>query len=215
MKESCECCLSAPAFLALEYSTSCDKGCWQQLTNIGNMPKKPLRWAVSRTASENTAPVPFESAYAIWTSWQHSCDRDDQALMQRGDRVGNVTLGPDRRRRGVGNYREWQVFCVSQRNEVLRGESSPVRRSGTRRLRCKVCRDDGSPATRGPRSARGRLLACAPGNRARPATAFLRDRPERGMKCSFRQWRANTSWAAALQRAIRSTVFLRLVSRRL
>jgi hypothetical protein len=30
--------------------------------------------------------------------------------MQRGDRVGNVTLGPDRRRRGVGNYREWQVF---------------------------------------------------------------------------------------------------------
>src|SRR5580700_7480300 len=62
------------------------------------------------TASENTAPVPFESAYAIWTSWQHSCDRDDQALMQRGDRVGNVTLGPDRRCRGVGNYREWQVF---------------------------------------------------------------------------------------------------------
>jgi len=68
------------------------------------------RMGVSRTASENTAPVPFESAYAIWTSWQHSCDRDDQALMQRGDRVGNVTLGPDRRRRGVGNYREWQVF---------------------------------------------------------------------------------------------------------
>src|ERR1700737_1539556 len=66
--------------------------------------------AASCTASENTAPVPFESAYAIWTSWQHSCDRDDQALMQRGDRVGNVTLGPDRRRRGVGNYREWQVF---------------------------------------------------------------------------------------------------------
>src|ERR1700736_6292815 len=69
-----------------------------------------LVWTLSRTASENTAPVPFESAYAIWTSWQHSCDRDDQALMQRGDRVGNVTLGPDRRRRGVGNYREWQVF---------------------------------------------------------------------------------------------------------
>ena len=66
--------------------------------------------SINRTASENTAPVPFESAYAIWTSWQHSCDRDDQALMQRGDRVGNVTLGPDRRRRGVGNYREWQVF---------------------------------------------------------------------------------------------------------
>src|ERR1700730_5927409 len=41
--------------------------------------------AANRTASENTAPVPFESAYAIWTSWQHSCDRDDQALMQRGD----------------------------------------------------------------------------------------------------------------------------------
>src|ERR1700738_1683570 len=116
-------------------------------------------WAASRTASENTAPVPVESAYAIWASWQHSCDRDDQALMQRGDRVGNVTLGPDRRRRGVGNYREWQGFCVSQRHVVLRGESSPVRRSGTRRLRCKVCRDDGSPATRGPRSARGRLLA--------------------------------------------------------
>src|SRR3984893_11480742 len=59
-------------------------------------------WLVSCTASENTAPVPFESAYAIWTSWQHSCDRDDQALMQRGDRVGNVTLGPDRRGRRGG-----------------------------------------------------------------------------------------------------------------
>src|SRR5580692_10381262 len=65
---------------------------------------------LSCTASENTVPVPCEFAYAIWTSWQRSCDRDDQVLMQRGDRVGNVTLGPDRRRRGVGNYREWQVF---------------------------------------------------------------------------------------------------------
>src|ERR1700738_3132371 len=114
---------------------------------------------VSCTASENTVPVPCEFAYAIWTSWQRSCDRDDQVLMQRGDRVGNVTLGPDRRRRGVGNYREWQGFLVFRRNEILRGESSPVGRSGTRRLRCKVCRDDGSPATRGPRSARARLLA--------------------------------------------------------
>jgi hypothetical protein len=48
---------------------------------------------------------------APWNGAAHaSCDRDDQALMQRGDRVGNVTLGADRRRRGVGNYREWQVF---------------------------------------------------------------------------------------------------------
>jgi hypothetical protein len=75
--------------------------------------------------------APFESARTIWASWERACDCYNQGLMQRGYRVGNVTLGLDRRRRGVGNYREWQVFLVSRRNEVLSGESSPVRRSGT------------------------------------------------------------------------------------
>jgi hypothetical protein len=54
--------------------------------------------------------APFESARTVWTSWEGSCDCYDQALMQGRDRGENVTLGPDRRRRGVGNYREWQVF---------------------------------------------------------------------------------------------------------
>src|SRR5580704_14042937 len=82
----------------------------QGVTHVWGIPGAKIDAVFNCTASENTVPVPCEFAYAIWTSWQRSCDRDDQVLMQRGDRVGNVTLGPDRRRRGVGNYREWQVF---------------------------------------------------------------------------------------------------------
>jgi hypothetical protein len=42
---------------------------------------------------------------------------------------------------------------------ALRGESSPSRRSGSRRLRCTSWRGDGSPASFGLRSARGRVPA--------------------------------------------------------
>jgi hypothetical protein len=61
-------------------------------------------------ASQNMTHVPFEPARTTWTSWERSCDCYDQALMECRDRVGDVTLGPDRQRRGVGNHWEWQVF---------------------------------------------------------------------------------------------------------
>jgi hypothetical protein len=68
-------------------------------------------WSWRRTVSQNMTHAPFESACTAWTSWERSCDCYDQAsLMERRDRVGNVTLGPDRRRCGVGNYWEWQAF---------------------------------------------------------------------------------------------------------
>src|ERR1043166_9510349 len=65
---------------------------------------------VSLTASQNIAHVPLEAACTAWTSWQRSCDCDDHSSMEGRDRVWDVTLGPDRRRRGVGNRWEWQVF---------------------------------------------------------------------------------------------------------
>src|ERR1700681_4898195 len=65
---------------------------------------------VNRTASQNATHVSFVSACTVRASWEHPCDRDHQLMMERRDRVGNVALGSDRRRRGVGNYREWQVF---------------------------------------------------------------------------------------------------------
>src|SRR2546428_9678769 len=83
----------------------------------------------SLTASQNIAHVPLEAACTAWTSWQRSCDCDDHSSMEGRDRVWDVTLGPDRRRRGVGNRWEWQGFCTSWRDEVLRGGSSSVRGS--------------------------------------------------------------------------------------
>ena len=66
-----------------------------------------------------------------------------------GDRVGDVPLGPKRRRCGVGNRREWQVSRTSGSNEVLRrGESSPFRRPGIRRPRYRACRDGRTLASR-------------------------------------------------------------------
>jgi hypothetical protein len=75
--------------------------------------------------------------------------------MERGNRVGDVALRPDRGRLGVDNRWEGEIFRLEWRNVVLRGESSPFLRSGSRKLRLQVSRDDGSPASRGPHNARG------------------------------------------------------------
>ena len=72
--------------------------------------RKPQVEPVNCTASQNPTHVAFVSACTIRTSWEHPCDRDHQLMMERSDRVGNVTLRSDRRLRGIGNYREWQVF---------------------------------------------------------------------------------------------------------
>jgi hypothetical protein len=79
--------------------------------------------------------------------------------MDCGDRVGDVTLRPDRGRLGVDNHWEGEIFRLERRNVVLKGDPSPFRRSGNRRLRLPVYRDDGSPASRGPHNARGRFPA--------------------------------------------------------
>ena len=54
--------------------------------------------------------APFKFACTTRTSRERSCDCYYQVLMERRDRVRNVTLGSDRRRRGVGNDWERQVF---------------------------------------------------------------------------------------------------------
>src|SRR5215469_9295330 len=59
--------------------------------------------------------------------------------MWRSGRIGGTS--------GVGNRRERQVSGASWRDLVLRGESTPARRSGSRRWRCTAWRDDESRAT--------------------------------------------------------------------
>src|SRR5262249_4736889 len=50
-----------------------------------------------------------EAACAEWTARQQSGDRDGQPAMKGRDRVGNVPLGPDWERLGVGN--RWKGRC--------------------------------------------------------------------------------------------------------
>src|SRR5260370_1502745 len=91
--------------------------------------------------------------------------------------LGTWRCGRSRWRLGVGNHWEREIFGLEWRNVVLRGESSPVRRSGNRRLRLRVCRDGGNRASRGPHNAQGRFPVSGPHSRARYASASWRDRP--------------------------------------
>jgi hypothetical protein len=59
---------------------------------------------------------------------------------------------------------------IGNQKGTLRGESSPVRRSGSRRLRCTSWRDDGSRAIRALRSAQARPPARR--TRAGPRRSF-------------------------------------------
>src|SRR5207244_1116144 len=74
-------------------------------------------------------------------------ESDDEESSHGGDRVWNVAFGSDRRRLWVGNPREWQIARAAGRKVVLRGEWRRVRRSRSRRRRCRVWRDGGSRAT--------------------------------------------------------------------
>src|ERR1700693_4902975 len=163
---------------------------------------------VNLTVSQIASHVWWSFARAAWAARQDSRERDDQYLMDGGDRVGDVALRSYRRRRGVGNLREWQVSRTSWSNEVLRGESSPVRRSGIHRPRCTARRDGGSPASRDPRSGRGRSPARVPGNRARCANACWRCRRVRGRSSSWRGSKANTWGARPRLSATRSAASL-------
>jgi hypothetical protein len=107
-------------------------------------------------------------------------DRVDQAHAHGCDRVRNMAFRPQGEILWVDNGRVSQPSGAAWCNEVLRGESSPSRRSGSRRLRCTSWRDDESRATRALRSGRARLPASVPDSPARYASAAWRSRRVRG-----------------------------------
>ena len=96
---------------------------------------------------------------ATRASREGSGESDDEASTHGRDRVWDVALGSDRRRLWVGNRREWQIAGAAQRKVVLRGEGRPVRRSRSRKRRCRVWRDGGSRATRALRNRQGPVPA--------------------------------------------------------
>src|SRR5882757_10653967 len=103
--------------------------------------------ALSTTASLVALPqLPKVWSVAARTSWQSSDDGVDQSYSHGGDRVWNVSLRPQGELLWVGSLWIWQVSGIARRDELLRGESSPVRRSGSRRPRCTWSRDCESQA---------------------------------------------------------------------
>jgi hypothetical protein len=88
-----------------------------------------------RTASD---PSPAPSGESGRQSPSHRCNR-----------VRDVAFRPQRRILWAGNLRVGQIAGTTWRPDLLRGESSPARRSGTRRPQCKGWRDGGSRAIPG------------------------------------------------------------------
>src|SRR5580693_7670499 len=62
---------------------------------------------------------------AAWTSWNASGECADQFSSHIGDRVRDVTFGPDRRHLWVDNQGEAQVAGAPRRDEVRRGNRLP------------------------------------------------------------------------------------------
>ncbi len=135
-------------------------------------------WAMARQARTEKRPLPPNStasqisrltpcvprSCATWTSTEATHECVGEASSQCRDRVGDVSLGPDREIRGVDNRREGQALCVVRLwlwpgCEVLRGESLPFRRSGIRKLQSTGLRDGGSRANRGLHNRRARSPA--------------------------------------------------------
>src|SRR5271167_1915987 len=114
----------------------------------------------STTASLTMLPrIPCGQSVAAWASWQACNDGIDEPAAHCFDRVRDVPLRPQGRILWVGNRRVWQAPGTAGRNQVPRGESSPVRRSGTRKWRCTVSHGDESLAILALQNARGRPLA--------------------------------------------------------
>jgi len=125
----------------------------------GSRPGKlPDQETISLTASLIRRPWPVERSCAAWAARHVSGAGDDESSAHGRDRVGDVTFGPEGRRRGVGNLGVRQVPRGAGRYAVRRGESSPVRRSGIRRPRCRAWHDGGSRASRGLHNVRARAL---------------------------------------------------------
>src|ERR1700693_49487 len=75
---------------------------------------------------------------ATRASRQAPGEGDNEVAAHCGDGVWDVALGPNLRRRGVDNFGEAQTARRPRRKTVLRGESSPFRRSRNRMRRCRA-----------------------------------------------------------------------------
>src|SRR5215218_2104424 len=120
--------------------------------------------AVASPPSTTASLVVLPRISCVWratarTAWQASDKGIDQPLTHGCDRVRDVAFRPQGGILWVGNRRVLQVSGIERRNEVLRGESSPSRRSRIRRPRCTAWRDGGSRATRVLQSDPAPLLA--------------------------------------------------------
>src|SRR5260370_39377295 len=109
-----------------------------------------------------------ETAGAAWES-VGECGGD--ASSERGDGVWDVALGAQGRSVRGRDRGKRKMFGRGRRGDVLRGESSAVRRSGNRKRRCTAWRDGGSRASRDLRNGRGRPPVSTPDNRVRCASA--------------------------------------------
>src|SRR5271169_6494167 len=92
-------------------------------SGCSSLPARDTTFSVSQISPLRTC---WYCSLTARTSRQVLGEGDDQASAHGGDRIWNVALGPQRRRRGVGNRRERQVPRTAWRDEVLRGESSPA-----------------------------------------------------------------------------------------
>src|SRR5260370_6129850 len=82
-----------------------------------------------------------ETAGAAWES-VGECGGD--ASSERGDGEWDVALGAQGRIVRVRDRGKRKMFGRARRGDVLRGESSALRRSGIRERRCTAWRDGGS-----------------------------------------------------------------------
>ena len=142
---------------------------------------------------------PVVHCLTAWTSHKCFCECDGEMFSDRRDRVFDVTFGSDRRRRGVGNLWVTEASCAARR---LRGESLPVRRQGSRKLRCRVSRGGENHANLDLRNGLIRVRLSAPRNRVRCASAIWLCRREPAKACPWARSRANISSAQLLHSAI-------------
>src|SRR5438105_9388643 len=100
-----------------------------------------LLQALSLTVSQISVFVPSGAA---WATRECRSESGHQSPSHRCNRVRNVAFRPQRRILWARNLRVRQLAGPTWWHDLLRGESSLVRRSGMRRPQCKVWRDGGS-----------------------------------------------------------------------
>src|SRR5207248_3719363 len=83
-----------------------------------------------------------EIVFAAWTSQERSDESGYQAVSHGCDRVRYVSLRPQWRILWVDNLGKLKTARTTRRNMLLRGKSSPARRSRIRRPRCTAWHGD-------------------------------------------------------------------------